>query len=65
MSIKPKSAPIPDDPDPTPIASANSSTNNRTASREEKKRVSSSYGRSKTILAGTADPNEKKSILGG
>ncbi len=69
MSSKPKSNPVkvPDDPDPTPIASADTTTEVQGAARQEKKRVANQYGRQKTILAGnTAQDNAgKKTILGG
>lgn len=57
----------PDDPDPTPISSADSTPEVQGAARSEKKRVAKSYGRQKTILAGNTaqDNSAKKTILGG
>lgn len=57
----------PDDPDPTPISSADPTPEVQGAARSEKKRVAKSYGRQKTILAGNTaqDNSAKKNILGG
>ena len=62
-----KSVKTPDDPDPTPIASGDTTQEVQGAARAEKKRVAKSYGRQNTILAGnTAQDNAaKKTILGG
>ena len=67
MGSKPKKVKTPDDPDPTPIASADPTPEVQGAARAEKKRVAKAYGRQQTILAGnTAQNNEsKKTILGG
>ena len=58
---------VPSDPDPTPIATSNTSTDVRSAAREAQKRTASSYGRQKTILAGNSasDNAGKKTVLGG
>lgn len=63
---KPKSIDvrIPDDPDPTPVLRADSSAEVVQANRQERKRTAASYGRSKTILAGNNNENQKN-ILGG
>ncbi len=62
-----KSVKTPDDPDPTPIASSDSSAEVQGAARQEKKRVAKNYGRQQTILAGNTaqDNGNKKTILGG
>ena len=70
MSSKsPKTAQVkmPDDPDPTPIVSSDSTLEVQGAARDQKKKIAKNYGRQKTILAGnTASGNaEKKTILGG
>lgn len=67
MSTKPKTAKQPDDPDPTPMTSSESSTDVRSAGREERKRVAQNYGRRQTILAGSSskDNSNKKTVLGG
>lgn len=69
MSSKPKSSSVkvPDDPDPTPIHSSDTSAEVQGAAREERKRIAGKYGRNKTILAGNApaDNANKKTILGG
>jgi hypothetical protein len=56
----------PDDPDPTPIASADSTPEVQGAARSERKRIAGNYGRTKTILAGNTavDQSNKKTILG-
>lgn len=57
----------PDDPDPTPVSSADPTPEVQGAARSEKKRVAKSYGRQKTILAGNTaqENNARKTILGG
>lgn len=62
-----KSVKMPDDPDPTPMASSDPTPEVQGAARSEKKRVAKSYGRQKTILAGNTaqDNGNKKTILGG
>lgn len=70
MSTKtPKSkVTVPDDPDPTPIASSDPSPEVASAARDAKKRTAKSYGRSQATIAGntaTADNSGKKTILGG
>ena len=58
---------MPDDPDPTPVASADSTPEVQGAARAQRKRAARSYGRQQTILAGGAaqDNSAKKTILGG
>lgn len=69
MSSKPKAASVapPPDPDPAPVASGlfNGVTNEE--KRQVRKKASSQYGRTKTILAGNTpqDNDTKKTILGG
>lgn len=67
MSTKAAKVRQPDDPDPTPISSADPTPEVQGASRKEKKRAAKQYGRQQTILAGnTAQENgAKKTILGG
>lgn len=69
MTRKPKSSnvKVPDDPDPTPIAVSDSTAEVQSASRQERKKAASSYGRRQSIIAGnTATDNAgKKTILGG
>ena len=67
MGAKSSSVKMPDDPDPTPINSSDSTQEVQGAARAEKKRVAKSYGRQKTILAGdtSQDNTAKKTILGG
>ena len=64
-----KKTPMPDDPDPTPISSADPAPEVQGAARSERKRVAKSYGRQQTILAGNTNQSrnnaEKKTILGG
>ena len=57
----------PDDPDPTPISSADPTPEVQGAARSEKKRLAKSYGRQKTILSGNSmqENSAKKTILGG
>lgn len=57
----------PDDPDPTPMATTDTTPETQTAARNERKRMAAAYGRNKTILAGntSADNAAKKTILGG
>lgn len=72
MSSKaPKSSGLkmPDDPDPTPMSSSDSTPDVQGAARTEKKKTAKSYGRQQTILAGDGaaaqDNGAKKTILGG
>lgn len=67
MSTKPKTVDAPDDPDPTPMTTANESQDAANATRETRKKAAANYGRSKTILAGNNSKNneQKKTILGG
>lgn len=68
MGGKPKVAkiPTPPDPDPTPSVVGQSSDEVQNAKREAQKRAAGSYGRQRTILAGSATDNgDKKTILGG
>ena len=60
-------AAAPPDPDPTPIHASVQNEEVRSAARQEKKRISSNYGRKNTILAGQTpqDSANKKTILGG
>ena len=64
MGSKPAKVKTPDDPDPTPMASSDTTQEVQGAARQEKKRVAKSYGRSQTILAGNTN-EQKKTILGG
>lgn len=65
--VKTNSVKTPDDPDPTPITTGDSSAEVQGAARNERKRMAGNYGRTKTILAGStaADNGNKKTILGG
>lgn len=67
MSASGSSIKQPPDPDPTPMASAESGKEIQQAARQEKRRAAKNYGRQQTILAGnTAQDNaNKKTILGG
>lgn len=67
MSTKAAKVRQPDDPDPTPISSADPTPEVQGASRQEKKRAAKQYGRQQTILAGNTaqDNGAKKTILGG
>jgi hypothetical protein len=66
MGSKPAKVKTPDDPDPTPMASGDTTQEVQGAARQEKKRVARSYGRAQTILAGNTSTNEqKKTVLGG
>lgn len=69
MSTKAKSSKvqIPDDPDPTPIHSSDTTQEVQGAARNYRKKVTANYNRGKTILAGNSsvDNNNKKTILGG
>lgn len=62
-------AKMPDDPDPTPISTADSTPEVQGAARSERKKVAKSYGRQQTILAGNTNQSQsnegKKTILGG
>lgn len=69
-SKSPKAAQVkmPDDPDPTPIASNDSTPEVQGAARDQRKKIAKNYGRQNTILAGNTASNvnaEKKTILGG
>lgn len=65
--MKSNAVQTPDDPDPTPITTSDTSTEVQSAVRNERKRMAGNYGRKKTILAGNtaADNGNKKTILGG
>ena len=69
MVSKAKSPEIvtPDDPDPTPVNTGETSTEVQGAARNERKRMAGNYSRTKTILAvnNAADNGSKKTILGG
>jgi hypothetical protein len=62
---------VPDDPDPSPIITSDSSAEVQSANRQERKKAASSYGRKQSIIAGNtagntaADNAGKKTILGG
>lgn len=62
-------AKMPDDPDPTPLSTADPTPEVQGAARSERKKAAKSYGRQQTILAGNANQSrnntEKKTILGG
>lgn len=64
MSTKAAKVNTPDDPDPTPMASSDTTQEVQGAARQEKKRVAKAYGRQNTILAGNTN-EQKKTILGG
>ena len=64
MSTKASKVKTPDDPDPTPMASADTTQEVQGAARAERKRVAKAYGRRHTILAGNTN-EQKKTILGG
>lgn len=57
----------PDDPDPTPMTSTDTTPEVQGAARNERKKIAGNYGRTKTILAGnsSSDNGNKKTILGG
>ena len=67
MGTKAAKVNTPDDPDPTPMASSNTTQEVAGAARAERKKLSKTYGRNQTILAGntSADNANKKTILGG
>ena len=64
MGSKPAKVKTPDDPDPTPMASTDTTVEVQGAARQEKKRVAKAYGRQQTILAGNTN-EQKKTVLGG
>ena len=64
-----KTPKMPADPDPRPVAVSDSSDDVQTARREEKKRNSANFSRSKTLIAANdstlAQSAGKPTILGG
>ena len=69
MSFGTKSVKTPDDPDPSPTTTSDTSADVQSARRQETKRTAKQYGRSRTILAGETSGQEtagrKTTILGG
>ena len=64
MSTGGNSVKMPSDPDPSPMASSDSTQEVQGAARAERKRIAKANGRQQTILAGNTD-QQKKTILGG